>query len=68
MRIPETVPLPEWIVAAYGSHAMPNGNYRDGSPIAPLTTVEGKEKLKPESGGEVISAYLRALPQSLLVR
>ena len=64
--LPETVPLPEWIVTAYGSHAMPNGTYRDGSDIAPRTTDPGREKLKPETGGEVISAYLRALPQSLL--
>jgi len=64
--LPETVPVPEWIVAAYGSHAMPNGTYRDGSRIAPNTTEPGREKLEPETGGEVISAYLRALPQSLL--
>lgn len=64
--LPETVRVPEWIVAASGSHAMPNGVYRDGSRIAPQTTVPGREKLKPETGGEVISAYLRALPQSLL--
>jgi hypothetical protein len=64
--LPETVRVPEWIVAAYGSHAMPNGTYRDGSPIAPQTTRPGREKLEPETGGEVISAYLRALPQSLV--
>lgn len=64
--LPETVQVPEWIVAAYGSHAMPNGTYRDGSRIAPQTTEPGREKLEPETGGEVISAYLRALPQSLL--
>jgi len=64
--LPETVRVPEWIVAAYGSHAMPNGTYRDGSRIAPQTTEPGREKLEPETGGEVISAYLRALPQSLL--
>lgn len=64
--LPETVPLTEWIVTAYGSHAMPNGSYRDGSRIAPQTTDPHRERLKPETGGEVISAYLRALPQSLL--
>jgi hypothetical protein len=64
--LPETVGLPEWIVVAFGSHAMPNGCYRDGSRIAPLTTKSGREKLAPETGGEVISAYLRALPQSLI--
>lgn len=64
--LPETVRVPEWIVGAYGSHAMPNGSYRDGSRIAPRTTEPGREKLEPETGGEVISAYLRALPQSLL--
>lgn len=64
--LPESVRVPEWIVAAYGSHAMPNGSYRDGTRIAPQTTSPGREKLEPETGGEVISAYLRALPQSLL--
>lgn len=64
--LPETVRVPEWIVAASGSHAMPNGTYRDGSRIAPQTTTPGREKLEAETGGEVISAYLRALPQSLL--
>jgi hypothetical protein len=64
--LPEDVDVPEWIVAAYGSHAMPNGTYRDGTRIAPQTTVVGEEKLKPETGGEVISAYLRAIPRSIL--
>lgn len=64
--LPETVHVPEWIVTGYGSHAMPNGTYRDGSRIAPQTTNPAREKLEPETGGEVISAYLRALPQSLL--
>ena len=63
--LPESLGLHQWIVAAYGSHSMPNGSYRDGSRIAPQTTEPGKEKLKPETGGEVISAYLRALPRSL---
>lgn len=64
--LPETVRVPEWVIAAYGSHAMPNGAYRDGSRIAPQTTEPSREELEPETGGEVISAYLRALPQSLL--
>lgn len=64
--VPESLGFRQWIVAAYGSHSMPNGSYRDGSRIAPQTTEPGKEKLKPETGGEVISAYLRALPRSLL--
>ncbi len=64
--LPDEVDLTEWIVRAYGSHSMPNGRYLDGSPVAPRTTVPGDEELKPVSGGEVMSAYLRALPQSLL--
>jgi len=64
--LPDTVDLREWIVTGYGSHAMPNGTYRDGSRIAPRTTRPGREKLRPESGGEIISAYLRAMPQSLV--
>ena len=64
--LPDEVRLPEWVVIGYGSHAMPNGSYRDGGRIAPQTTRPGREKLRPESGGEIMSAYLRALPRSLL--
>ena len=64
--LPDEVEVPEWIVRAFGSHSMPNGHYIDGSRVAPHTTVPGDEELKPVSGGEVMSAYLRALPQSLL--
>lgn len=64
--LPDQVAVPEWIVLARGSHSMPNGRYLDGSRVAPRTAVPGQEDLQPESGGEVMSAYLRALPQSLL--
>jgi hypothetical protein len=45
---------------------MPNGTYLGGGRIAPRTTRPGREKLKPESGGEIMSAYLRAMPKTLL--
>jgi len=64
--LPDSVTVPQWIVAGYGSHSMPNGTYADGGRIAPATTRPGREKLRPESGTEIMSAYLRALPQSLL--
>ncbi|HRQ90325.1 MAG TPA: hypothetical protein PLA50_16115, partial [Bacteroidia bacterium] len=64
--LPDAVDLPEWVVVGLGSHAMPNGTYRDGSRIAPNSTRPGREKLRPESGREIMSAYLRALPASLL--
>lgn len=64
--LPDEVVVPEWIVRGFGSHAMPNGRYADGTRIAPLTTDPDDETLKPVSGGEVMDAYLRALPQSLL--
>lgn len=64
--LPDDVSMPEWIVTGYGSHAMPNGTYRDGTRIAPRTTRPGRERLRPESGAEIMSAYLRALPTSLL--
>lgn len=66
--LPDEVTVPEWVVRAHGSHSMPNGRYLDGSRVAPATTEEGDETLRPVSGGEVMSAYLRALPQSLLRR
>jgi hypothetical protein len=64
--LPDSVRVPQWVVVGYGSHAMPNGSYAEGGRIAPMTTRPGREKLRPESGGEIMSAYLRALPQSLL--
>ena len=64
--LPDYVDLPEWVVTGLGSHAMPNGAYRNGTRIAPQTTRPGREKLRPESGGEIMSAYLRALPVDLL--
>lgn len=64
--LPDSVKLPEWVVIGYGSHAMPNGSYSNGGRIAPQTTRPGVEKLRTESGGEIMSAYLRALPTSLL--
>jgi len=64
--LPEGAQVPQWTVAALGSHSVPNGTYLDGSRVAPFTTTPGKEKLRAESGGEIMSAYLRALPRSLL--
>ncbi len=64
--LPDAVELPEWIVVGFGSHAIPNGVYRDGGRIAPFTTRPGREKLKRESGAEIMGAYLRALPATLL--
>lgn len=64
--LPESVALRQWVVPGMGSHAMPNGTYRNGVRIAPQTTEIGEEDLKPETGGEVISAYLRAMPRSLI--
>ncbi len=64
--LPDVVTVPEWVVIGSGSHAMPNGTYLGGGRIAPQTTRPGKETLHPESGGEIMSAYLRALPQDLL--
>ncbi len=64
--LPDGMDVPQWIVYGYGSHALPNGRYADGGGIAPTTTKPGREKLRKESGGEIMSAYLRALPRSLL--
>lgn len=64
--LPDAVNVPEWVVIGSGSHAMPNGTYLGGGRIAPRTTRPGRENLKPESGGEIMSAYLRAMPKTLL--
>lgn len=64
--LPDGVEVPEWIVRGFGSHAIPNARYADGSPVAPRTKVPGDETLNPASGGEIMDAYLRALPRSLV--
>lgn len=64
--LPDEVALREWVVYAYASHSLPNGRYRDGTPVAPATADPEGEELNQESGAEVMSAYLRALPRSLL--
>ncbi|MEM9282673.1 MAG: hypothetical protein AAGA96_12665 [Verrucomicrobiota bacterium] len=64
--LPEEVDFPEWVLYSYGSHSLPNGHYRDGTSVAPETRDPDCELLNPESGGEMMSAYLRALPTSLL--
>lgn len=64
--LPHCSRVPEIIVRGYGSHALSNGRYPDGTPIAPRTADPDKEPTIPESGGEIIDAFLRAAPAEIL--
>lgn len=66
--LPDEVDVPEWIVLCYGSHAVPHDRYADGTPVAPFASKRNPDDLNPESGAEVMSAYLRAIPVSVLNR
>ncbi len=64
--LPHCSQVPEIIVRGFGSHALSNGRYPDGTPIAPRTANPDKGPTIPESGGEIIDAFLRAAPAGIL--
>lgn len=64
--LPEWVDAPQWIVRTSGSHAFPKGEYLDGSKVTPFTEPLEDGTLNPECGAEIMNAFLRSLPSSLL--
>ena len=64
--LPEWVDTPQWIVRTSGSHAFPKGEFLDGSKVTPHTQPLEDGTLNPECGAEIMNAFLRALPSSLL--
>ncbi len=64
--LPEWVDAPQWIVRTSGSHAFPKGEYLDGSKVTPFTQPLEDGTLNPECGAEIMNAFLRSLPRSLL--
>jgi hypothetical protein len=64
--IPEWIDTPEWIVRTSGMHAFPKGRFLDGAKLAPHTPPLPDDTLNPEAGREIMNAFLRALPVSLL--
>jgi len=64
--IPEWIDTPQWIIRTSGMHAFPKGRFLDGSKLAPHTPTLPDNTLNPEAGREIMDAFLRALPVSLL--
>ncbi len=64
--LPEFIDAPQWIVRTSGSHAFPKGTFLDGSKVCPNTLPLEDGTLNPECGAEIMNAFLRALPSSLL--
>jgi hypothetical protein len=63
--LPESASVPEWIIRVRGNHAFPSGRFLDGAPLTPLTP-ELPDGMNPAGGSEIMSAFLRALPDSIL--
>ncbi len=64
--IPETVDAPEWIVRTRGIHAFPKGRFLNGERVAPNTPLLEDGTMNPDAGQEIMNAFLRSLPTSLL--
>ncbi len=64
--LPPGTGVPQWVIRGRGAHAIPLGNYANGTPIAPNTQGKVRDDINPEAGQEMFSALLRSLPQSIL--
>lgn len=64
--IPDFIDAQQWIVRTTGTHAFPKGRYLDGSKVTPGTPPLEDGTLNPECGQEIMNAFLRALPASVL--
>jgi hypothetical protein len=63
--LPGHLDVPEWIIRIRGNHAFLSGRFLDGSPLTP-DSPPLEDGMNPASGGEVMNAFLRALPSSIL--
>ena len=64
--LPDFIDAPQWIVRTSGSHAFPKGEFLNGEKVCPNTKPLEDGTLNPECGAEIMNAFLRALPSSLL--
>jgi len=62
--LPKQIGVRQWIVRVHGSHALLDGRYPNGSPVAPGYLRGGESQL--ESGMELMDDFLRALPKSAI--
>lgn len=63
--LPSHLDVPEWIIRIVGNHAFPSGRFLDGARVTPRTDPL-PTGMNPASGSEIINAFLRALPASVL--
>ncbi|MCB1076393.1 MAG: hypothetical protein KDM64_01085 [Verrucomicrobiae bacterium] len=63
--LPGSIDVPEWIIRVRGNHAFPSGRFLDGAPITP-NTKPLEDGMNPAAGGEIMDAFLRSLPASIL--
>lgn len=63
--LPPGTGLTEWIIRVYGPHGLPLGKFDNGKSIAPDNKISDM-KAKPEAGPEILDAFFRALPSSIL--
>lgn len=63
--LPPGTGIPEWVIPITGPHSIVWGKFNQDVPLAPKQYASPDEVV-PEAGGEVLSAFFRALPQELL--
>jgi len=61
--LPPGTGLTQEIVRGSGQHALAFGRFLEGTHVAPQQQ-EGRAKLNPEAGSEILDSFLRSLPMS----
>jgi hypothetical protein len=64
--LPPGTGMSEMIIPVFGPHAMALGRYEDGTRVAPIAMKGLTDRVNPEAGPEILDAYFRALPATLL--
>jgi len=64
--LPPGTNMQETIIPVFGPHAMALGRYYDGTRVAPIAMKGLTDRVNPKAGPEILDAYFRALPASLL--
>ncbi len=64
--VPNFIEAPKWVIRTSGTHAFPKGYFLDGNKVAPNTKPLEDGTFNPDCGAEIMNAFLRALPKSVL--
>jgi hypothetical protein len=62
--LPPDCGAPQWIVRVKGSHAVLDGSYLDGTPVAPGYSEELARRIA--GGSHLLDSFLRAMPKAVL--